>query len=60
MPKCEWCQEEIDGKLEIIIGEVGRFSVCGTCMNLYGNEEFDELNRRLKADPMYKAPEVAS
>jgi ribosome-binding protein aMBF1 (putative translation factor) len=55
MAKCEWCQEKTDGKIEIIIGEVGRFRVCGNCLNLYGNDDFDELNRRLKSDPIHKA-----
>lgn len=57
MIKCEWCGEKTNGGIEIaIIGLVkngkspARFMVCGTCLNLYGNNEFDKLEKRVRIE----------
>ncbi|GAH94638.1 unnamed protein product [marine sediment metagenome] len=49
MTKCEWCKE-FDEKNTMAIAGVGRYNVCDRCLNLYGNQDFDELNRVLKID----------
>jgi ribosome-binding protein aMBF1 (putative translation factor) len=40
---CMWCGKQCDGKNEIIIAGEGRWTVCGDCLNNYGNRKFSSL-----------------
>lgn len=47
MMRCEWCDEEIDGKW-IAVVEGRHWNVCITCLNLIANQEYDKLIERLQ------------
>lgn len=40
--KCEWCGKEDECKNTVFFPLV-RFKVCGTCLNHYGNQEYDKI-----------------
>ena len=51
--ECDFCLEECDGKLVLRDINISKkdgndIVLCPTCMNLYANADFDELERRLK------------
>lgn len=45
--KCDWCGVENDDKFDVVISGT-HFKVCAGCLNLYANEEFDELTDRVE------------
>lgn len=51
--RCDFCGEECDGTIilrdtNIQKSDGSDLILCGTCLNLYGNYEYDELARRIK------------
>lgn len=54
MSKCKLCLDKCDGKLVIVSAKFcmkdgSEISVCKTCFNLYANQQFDELTKRIEA-----------
>lgn len=45
---CDWCNDKDDKFTIVIVGVEPRFNVCGDCMNLYGNQEFDKLTEKIE------------
>lgn len=46
--KCEWCDADTDGKIELVIAGVGRYKVCGDCLNKYHAGEYDKIKLKGK------------
>ena len=46
--ECEWCGEKTKSKIEYVNPDIGRYNICGDCLNLAGNQEWDKLIDRLK------------
>lgn len=45
---CDFCNQEIDGAPFNIVTPEFRAIVCGECMNLFGNQLYDELVERIE------------
>ena len=45
---CDWCLDKDSSFTIVIAGVEPRFNVCGDCMNLYGNDEFDKLIEKME------------
>ncbi len=50
MKECEWCGKENDGKITCVIATVGRFEVCGDCLNKYHAGEYDKIKVKIPND----------
>ena len=53
MVKCDFCKVETDGKIilrDAILEKKDGSDIilCGDCLNLYGNHEYDKLEKKLK------------
>lgn len=52
--KCEWCRTEVKRLNELVLtyttrdGLPVRFYICDMCMDLFINQEFDELSKRVE------------
>lgn len=47
--RCDLCEEEIENApFTIVTPEYEIPNVCGECMNLFGNQEFDQLTKRIE------------
>jgi len=44
---CEWCNAECDGTLNAIVN-LTKYTVCETCLNHLGNEEYEILIKRIQ------------
>lgn len=52
---CKFCKEPCDGKLilrnpQIETSDGSDFVICSTCLNLYANSKFEELEMRIPDD----------
>ena len=47
MITCDWCGEPTDGKQVVVIERCGKYTVCVDCLNSYGNQDFDSLERKV-------------
>jgi hypothetical protein len=47
--KCDICQEECDGTLHMIDPQITEDVICcKICFNLWANQDYDELTKRVK------------
>ena len=53
--KCDFCQEECDGRIVLRTTYMEKkdgsdIRICGECLNLYHNQEWDKLSERVKSE----------